>query len=43
MVNLFEEYPAQNKQAPINLLEEYNPLNQPGTEEEALELAKKAN
>lgn len=41
MVNLFEEYPAQNKQAPINLLEEYNPLNQPGTEEEALELAKK--
>lgn len=41
MVNLFEEYPAQAPKSSVNLFDEYNDANRPGTEEEALELAKK--
>jgi hypothetical protein len=49
MVNLFKEYGVEQQEQPpeakkgggINLLKEYDPINQPGTDEEALELAKK--
>jgi len=44
MVNLFKEYPAeqpQQEEGNVNLFKEYNQMNQPGTEDEALELAKK--
>ena len=46
MVNLFDEYPSQQpmqNQVPpsVNLFEEYDPNKRPGTEQEAIELAKK--
>lgn len=44
MADLFDLYPAapqQSTQPSVDLMEQYDPENQPGTYEEALELAKK--
>lgn len=41
MADLFEIYPDTNNEPSVDLLDKYNYENEPGTQEEALELAKK--